>query len=333
MTVRIGINGFGRIGRCIFRIARERPDIRVVAVNDLGDARTLAHLLKYDSAHGNLQANLHTDGDRLWVNDEETVLFKKAFPDEIPWGSLGVDVVIEATGRFRKPQEAKRHLDAGAAKVVLTAPFKGEGRTIVLGVNEQDYDPATDHVVSCASCTTNCLAPIAKVLGECFPVVSSMVSTVHAYTNDQRLLDSAHSDLRRARAAALSIVPTTTGAAKAVGLVLPEYRGHFEGLSFRVPTPVVSVLDAVFQLKTPVTAGEINAVLKAASQSDRLKGILDYTEDPVVSCDIIGNPHSSIVDGLLTTTVDCLVKVVSWYDNEWGYANRVVDLAVFVARH
>lgn len=332
MTLRIGISGFGRIGRCIFRIARRHPGVQVVAVNDLGDIKTLAHLLKFDSAHGNLKAKLRVDGDRIWVDDEETVVFSKSAPEELPWGEYGADVVIESTGRFRSVQEAGRHLAGGASRVVVTAPLKGPGRTIVMGVNEQDYDPATDTVVSGASCTTNCLAPVAKVLGSHFRVRSSMVSTVHAYTNDQRLLDSAHSDLRRARAAALSIVPTTTGAAKAVGLVLPEYKGHFEGLSFRVPVPVVSVLDAVFQVETPVTAEEVNAVLRDAAKTPPLQGILDFIEDPVVSCDIIRNTHSSVVDGLLTATVDQLVKVVSWYDNEWGYACRMLDLAAHIAR-
>lgn len=332
MTLRIGISGFGRIGRCIYRIARRRPDVQVVAINDLGDIKTLAHLLKYDSAHGNLRGQLRVEGDRIWVDDEETVVFSKPAPEELPWGDHGVDVVVESTGRFRSVEQAGRHLAGGASRVVVTAPMKGPGRTIVMGVNEQEYNPATDLVVSCASCTTNCLAPIAKVLGSHFKVRSSMVSTIHAYTNDQRLLDSAHSDLRRARAAALSIVPTTTGAAKAVGLVLPEYKGHFEGLSFRVPTPVVSVLDAVFQVETPVTAEEVNTVLRAATKTPPLQGILDFIEEPVVSCDIIRNTHSSIVDGLLTAAVDQLVKVVSWYDNEWGYACRVLDLAAHITR-
>lgn len=332
MTIRIGINGFGRIGRCIFRIAMEQPNIQIVAVNDLGDTKTLAHLLKFDSAHGNLSADLRVEGDWMWANEEKIKMLRKSEPDELLWGELGVDVVIEATGRFRKFEEAKQHINTGASKVVVTAPLKGGGKTIVMGVNEQEYDPEVDHVVSCASCTTNCLAPIAKVLGEHFGIVSSMVSTVHAYTNDQRLLDSAHTDLRRARAAALSIVPTTTGAAKAIGLVLPEHQGHFEGISFRVPVPVVSLLDAVFQVQTPATPAEVNSVLRTAAQTPPLQGILDYIESPVVSCDIIGNPYSSIVDGLLTMAVGQLVKVVSWYDNEWGYAQRVVDMADYINR-
>ncbi len=332
MTIRVGISGFGRIGRCIFRIARRRPDIEIVAVNDLGGTETLAHLLRYDSAHGNLRGTVHTVGDTMVVDGKEVALLKYAEPADIPWKAYGVDVVVEATGKFRKYDQAREHLKAGARKVVVTAPIKGGGKTIVLGVNNEDYDPDNDDVVSCASCTTNCMAPITKVLGSKYGIVSGLISTVHAYTNDQRLLDSAHSDPRRARAAALSIVPTTTGAAKTVGVVSPEFKGLFDGLAFRVPVPVVSVLDLVVQLEAPVSPQEANQLLKDAAAGS-LKGILDYTESPVVSCDIVGNPHSSIVDGLLTMSVGNLLKIVSWYDNEWGYATRVTDLVELVGRN
>lgn len=331
MTIRVGINGFGRIGRCIFRIARRRPDIQIVAVNDLGSPETLAHLLRYDSAHGNLRGTVHTAGDAMVVDGKDIALLRYAQPSDIPWKDYGVDVVVEATGRFRKYDQAREHLKAGIKKVVVTAPVKGGGKTIVMGVNDADYDPDNDDIVSCASCTTNCMAPITKVLGARYNVLAGMISTVHAYTNDQRLLDSAHSDPRRARAAALSIVPTTTGAAKTVGVVSPEFKGAFDGLAFRVPVPVVSVLDLVVQLDAPVSPQEANEVLKQAAAGP-LKGILDYTESPVVSCDIVGNPHSSTVDGLLTMSVGNLLKIVSWYDNEWGYATRVTDLVELVGK-
>ncbi|MDA8097650.1 MAG: type I glyceraldehyde-3-phosphate dehydrogenase [Clostridia bacterium] len=331
MTIRIGISGFGRIGRCVFRIARRRSNMEIAAINDLGSTDTLAHLIRHDSAHGNLRGTVLTKGDTMLVDGKEIAMFKHADPSAIPWGELGVDVVVEATGRFRKQEELLKHLTAGARKVVLTAPLKGPGRTIVLGVNEADYDPETDDVVSCASCTTNCMAPITKVLGEKYGIAAGLMSTVHAYTNDQRLLDSAHSDLRRARAAALSIIPTTTGAAKAVALVSPEFEGLFSGLAFRVPVPVVSVLDLVVQLETPVPAEKVNRALKEAAEGE-LEGILGYTDSPVVSCDIAGNPHSSIVDSLLTMSVGNLVKVVSWYDNEWGYASRVADMVGLLGR-
>jgi len=305
--------------------------MEIAAINDLGSTDTLAHLIRHDSAHGNLRGTVRTKGDTMLVDGKEIAMLKHADPSAIPWGELGVDVVVEATGRFRKQEELLKHLTAGARKVVLTAPLKGPGRTIVLGVNEADYDPETDDVVSCASCTTNCMAPITKVLGEKYGIAAGLMSTVHAYTNDQRLLDSAHSDLRRARAAALSIIPTTTGAAKAVALVSPEFEGLFSGLAFRVPVPVVSVLDLVVQLETPVPAEKVNRALKEAAEGE-LEGILGYTDSPVVSCDIAGNPHSSIVDSLLTMSVGNLVKVVSWYDNEWGYASRVADMVGLLGR-
>ena len=331
MTIRIGISGFGRIGRCVFRIARRSSNMEIVAINDLGNTETLAHLIRHDSAHGNLRGTVRTEGEKMWVDDKEIAMLKQADPASIPWGELGVDVVVEATGLFRKQEQLHKHIAAGDRKVVLTAPLKGPGRTIVLGVNEVDYDPETDEIVSCASCTTNCMAPITKVLGEKYGIAAGLMSTVHAYTNDQRLLDSAHSDLRRARAAALSIVPTTTGAAKAVSLVSPEFEGLFSGLAFRVPVPVVSVLDLVVQLETAAAAEEVNRALKEAAQGE-LEGILSYTESPIVSCDITGNPHSSIVDSLLTMSVGNLVKVVSWYDNEWGYASRVADMVGLIGR-
>ncbi|MBO8128870.1 MAG: type I glyceraldehyde-3-phosphate dehydrogenase [Peptococcaceae bacterium] len=329
MTVRVGINGFGRIGRCMFRIALNRPELNVIAVNDLGDPATLAHLLQYDSVHGNLTHNVTLQGDTLYVDEKEIKLFGYASPDQIPWKEIGVDIVVEATGKFRTYEGASKHLAAGAEKVVVSAPVKGGGKTIVMGVNEDEYQPDKHQVLSCASCTTNCLAPLASVLHGEFGIVSAMVSTIHSYTNDQRLLDSAHKDLRRARAAALSIVPTTTGAARTVALVAPEFKGLMDGLAFRVPTPVVSVLDFVMQLQQPVSRDEVNRVLREAS-AGRLKGIVSYVEAPLVSRDIIGNHHSSIVDGLLTMSVGSLVKVVAWYDNEWGYANRVIDLVSYI---
>lgn len=330
--VRIGINGFGRIGRNVFRAALRRDDVEVVAVNDLTDAKTLAHLLKYDSVHGTLDAEVEARDGVLVVNGKEVRVSAERDPANLRWGEWGVDIVVESTGRFTNREDAAKHLAGGAKKVIISAPAKNEDITIVLGVNEHRYDPEKHHVISNASCTTNCLAPVAKVLHETFGIRRGLMTTVHAYTNDQQILDLAHKDLRRARAAAQSIIPTTTGAAKAVALVLPELAGKLNGMAFRVPTPNVSVVDLVAELERPATVEEVNTALKRAAEGE-LKGILAYTEEPLVSRDFNGNPHSSIVDALSTMVIeDSLVKVVAWYDNEWGYSNRVVDLAAYIAR-
>ena len=332
MAYQVGINGFGRIGRNVFRAALNNPEVNIVAVNDLTDAATLAHLLKYDSVHGILDAEVKVDGDAIIVNGKKIQVLAKRDPAELPWGELGVEIVVESTGHFTDRAKAAAHLAGGAKKVIISAPAKGEDLTIVLGVNEDKYDPANHHVVSNASCTTNCLAPFTKVLNDNFGVKRGMMTTVHSYTNDQQILDLPHSDLRRARAAAVSIIPTTTGAAKAVGLVLPELQGKLNGFSLRVPTPNVSVTDLVAELEKTVTAEEINNAMKAAAASP-MKGILDYTDEPLVSKDFNHNPHSSIVDGLCTMVIEGnMVKVVSWYDNEWGYSNRVVDLAIYMGK-
>lgn len=332
MAYQVGINGFGRIGRNVFRAALNNPEVNIVAVNDLTDAATLAHLLKYDSVHGILDAEVKVDGDAIVVNGKKIQVLAKRDPAELPWGELGVEIVVESTGHFTDRAKAAAHLAGGAKKVIISAPAKGEDLTIVLGVNEEKYDPASHHVVSNASCTTNCLAPFTKVLNDNFGVKRGMMTTVHSYTNDQQILDLPHSDLRRARAAAVSIIPTTTGAAKAVGLVLPELQGKLNGFSLRVPTPNVSVTDLVAELEKTVTAEEINSAMKAAAAGP-MKGILDYTDEPLVSKDFNHNPHSSIVDGLCTMVIEGnMVKVVSWYDNEWGYSNRVVDLAIYMGK-
>ena len=332
MAYQVGINGFGRIGRNVFRAALNNPEVNIVAVNDLTDAATLAHLLKYDSVHGIIDAEVKVDGDAIIVNGKKIQVLAKRDPAELPWGELGVEIVVESTGHFTDRAKAAAHLAGGAKKVIISAPAKGEDLTIVLGVNEDKYDPANHHVVSNASCTTNCLAPFTKVLNDNFGVKRGMMTTVHSYTNDQQILDLPHSDLRRARAAAVSIIPTTTGAAKAVGLVLPELQGKLNGFSLRVPTPNVSVTDLVAELEKTVTAEEINNAMKAAAAGP-MKGILDYTDEPLVSKDFNHNPHSSIVDGLCTMVIEGnMVKVVSWYDNEWGYSNRVVDLAIYMGK-
>ncbi|GAW29806.1 MULTISPECIES: type I glyceraldehyde-3-phosphate dehydrogenase [unclassified Carboxydocella] len=331
MTVRVGINGFGRIGRNVFRAALNKPEIEIVAINDLTDAKTLAHLLKYDSVHGILNAEVQAGDGEIIVNGKAIKVYAEKDPANLPWGDLGVDIVVESTGRFTNREDAAKHLQAGAKKVIISAPAKNEDITIVMGVNQDKYDPANHHVVSNASCTTNCLAPFAKVIHEKFGIVRGLMTTVHSYTNDQQILDLPHKDLRRARAAAMSIIPTTTGAAKAVGLVLPELKGKLNGFAMRVPTPNVSVVDLVCELATEATAEEINAALKAAAEGE-LKGILAYTEEPLVSRDFNGNSNSSIVDGLSTMVIDKkLAKIVSWYDNEWGYSCRVVDLALYIA--
>lgn len=331
MAIRVGINGFGRIGRNIFRGAYNDPEIEFVAVNDLMDAKTLAHLLKYDSVHGRLDADVQAEDDAVIVNGKRIKITAERNPADLPWGELGVDYVIESTGLFTDRDKAAQHLEAGAKKVIISAPAKKEDITIVMGVNHDKYDPEKHHIVSNASCTTNCLAPVAKVLNDKFGIRRGLMTTVHSYTNDQRILDLPHRDLRRARAAALNIIPTTTGAAVAVGLVLPELQGKLDGFAMRVPTPDVSIVDFVAELNQEVDAATINAALKEASENE-LKGILAYTEEPLVSTDFMGDPHSSIVDGSLTTVIEGnFVKVVAWYDNEWGYSNRCVDLIKYMA--
>ncbi len=329
---KIGINGFGRIGRNVFRAAMNKPEFDVVAVNDLTDAATLAHLLKYDSVHGIFGAEVSVDGDCIVVNGKKIKVVAQTDPSKLPWGEMGVEVVVESTGRFTEGEKAKAHLTAGAKKVIISAPAKGEDITIVMGVNEDKYDPANHNIISNASCTTNCLAPFTKVLLENFGIETGLMTTVHSYTNDQKILDLPHSDLRRARAAALSIIPTTTGAAKAVALVLPEVKGKLNGFAMRVPTANVSITDLTVTLSKDTTVAEINAALKKASEGE-LKGIMGYNELPLVSRDYNGCPLSSIVDGLSTMMVGPrMAKVVSWYDNEWGYSNRVVDLALYIAK-
>ncbi|MDI9261010.1 type I glyceraldehyde-3-phosphate dehydrogenase [Alicyclobacillus sendaiensis] len=331
MAVKVGINGFGRIGRNVFRAALHNPNIDIVAVNDLTNAETLAALLKYDSVHGILPEDVQAEGNDLVVAGKTVKVFAERDPGAIPWAEIGVDIVIESTGLFTDREKAEVHITKGGAKkVIISAPAKNEDITIVMGVNHEMYDPAKHHVISNASCTTNCLAPVAKVIDDEFGIVKGLMTTVHSYTNDQRILDLPHSDLRRARAAALSIIPTTTGAAKAVGLVLPHLKGRLNGMAMRVPTPNVSLVDFVAQTKKPVTVEEVNAALKRAAEGP-LKGILAYNELPLVSKDYNGDAHSSTVDGLSTMIIDDMVKVIAWYDNEWGYSNRVVDLACYIA--
>ncbi len=331
MTVKVGINGFGRIGRLVLRAAEGIADVEVVAINDLTDAATNAHLLKYDSVHGIMEGEIFAKDDILVVNGKEIKVFSERDPANLPWGQLGVDIVVESTGLFRDREKAAKHLEAGAKKVLISAPAKDEDITIVLGVNEDKYDAAEHHIISNASCTTNCLAPVAKVLDEEFGIERGLMTTVHAYTNDQRILDQAHKDLRRARTAAESIIPTTTGAAKAVALVLPQLKGKLNGFSMRVPTPNVSVVDLVVELGKKATAEEINAALKAAAEGP-LKGIMAYSDEPLVSIDYNGNDNSSIVDGLSTMTIgDSMAKVVAWYDNEWAYSLRIIELAQYIA--
>ncbi len=329
---KVGINGFGRIGREVFRVAFTNPEVEVVAVNDLTDSATLAHLLKYDSIHGTFPHEVEADGDCIVVDGKKVKVFASPDPANIPWGEVGAEIVIESTGRFTEGAKAKAHIEAGAKKVIISAPAKGEDITIVMGVNEDKYVAAEHNIISNASCTTNCLAPFTKVLLENFGIESGLMTTVHSYTNDQRILDLPHKDLRRARAAACSIIPTTTGAAKAVALVLPELKGKLNGFAMRVPTPNVSITDLTVLLQKDTTAEEINAVLKEAAEG-KLKGIMGYSDLPLVSKDYNGCPLSSIVDGLSTMMVGPrMAKVVSWYDNEWGYSNRVVDLACYIAK-
>ncbi|MGW5370289.1 type I glyceraldehyde-3-phosphate dehydrogenase [Streptomyces sp. NPDC004009] len=331
MTIRVGINGFGRIGRNYFRALLEQgADIEVVAVNDLGDTATTAHLLKYDTILGRLKQEVSHTADTITVDGHTIKVLSERNPADIPWGELGVDVVIESTGIFTKKEDAEKHIAGGAKKVLISAPAKNEDITIVMGVNQDKYDPANHHVISNASCTTNCVAPMAKVLDENFGIVKGLMTTVHAYTNDQRILDFPHKDLRRARAAAENIIPTTTGAAKATALVLPQLKGKLDGMAMRVPVPTGSVTDLVVELGREVTKDEVNAAFQKAAEGE-LKGLLDYTEDPIVSSDIVNAPASCTFDSSLTMVQDGKnVKVIGWYDNEWGYSNRLVDLTVFV---
>ncbi|WP_273486753.1 type I glyceraldehyde-3-phosphate dehydrogenase [Ancrocorticia populi] len=331
MTIRVGINGFGRIGRNFFRALKEQgADLDVVAVNDLTDTKTLAHLLKYDSIMGRFPGEVAAGEGSITVDGKEIKVLAERNPADLPWGDLGVDIVVESTGFFTDATKAKAHLDGGAKKVVISAPAKNEDGTFVIGVNEKDYDPANHNIISNASCTTNCLAPLAKVLNDSFGIERGIMTTIHAYTGDQRLQDAPHSDLRRARAAALNMIPTKTGAAQAVALVIPELKGKFDGLAVRVPTPTGSLTDLTFEASKDVTVEEIQAAVREAAEGP-LKGILKYTEDPIVSTDIVGDPHSSIFDATETKVIGRLVKVLSWYDNEWGYSNRLVDLTELVA--
>ncbi|MDQ2746851.1 MAG: type I glyceraldehyde-3-phosphate dehydrogenase [Acidobacteriota bacterium] len=331
MAIKVGINGFGRIGRNVMRTALGDAEIDFVAVNDLTDTKTLAHLLKYDSIMGNLDHAISAEGDTIKIGDDSFKVFSEKDPSAIDWNSVGAEVVIEATGRFTNAEDAKKHLGGTVKKVIISAPAKGEDITIVLGVNEEMYDADKHNIISNASCTTNCLAPVAKVIHDKFGIKNALMNTIHSYTNDQQLLDLPHKDLRRARAAALSMIPTSTGAAKAIALVIPDLKGKFDGISVRVPTPNVSLVDVVMTLEKETTTEEVNAALKEAANGD-LKGILAFSEEPLVSIDFRGNPHSSIVDAENTKVIDgTLVKILSWYDNEWGYSCRVRDLVKYIA--
>lgn len=330
MSVKVAINGFGRIGRMAFRAGLNRKDIEFVAINDLTDPSTLAHLLKYDSSQGALNIDISASDNSLLVGEKEIKIFTEKDPLKIPWGDMGAEYVLECTGLFREKEKAAAHLEAGASKVIISAPAKEPDITIVMGVNHQEYDPQKHHILSNASCTTNCLAPVCKVLLDNFGIEKGLMTTTHAYTGDQRLLDFPHKDLRRARAAALSMIPTTTGAAKAVSLVLPQLEGKLNGMAIRVPTPNVSVVDLVAQLSKPATVEEINSAMKDAAEG-YLKGILDYCDKPLVSIDFNGSTLSSTLDALSTMVVGDMVKVLSWYDNEFGYANRMIDLTAYMA--
>jgi glyceraldehyde 3-phosphate dehydrogenase len=332
MAVKVGINGFGRIGRNVVRAALGRNDVEFVAVNDLTDTKTLAHLLKYDSVLGTLNVPVSVEGDAILVAGKKIKVFATKDPAELDWNSVGAEIVIESTGRFTDAKDAAKHLRGSVKKVIISAPAKNEDVTIVLGVNDGMYDPAKHKILSNASCTTNCLGPVVKVIHDAFGILKGSMTTIHSYTNDQNVLDFPHKDLRRARAAALNMIPTTTGAAKAIGLVMPQLKGKLDGYSMRVPTPDVSVVDLVAVLEKPATSEAVNAALKAASEG-ALKGILAYTEDPVVSTDMLHNSNSAIVDAQLTKVLDGnLLKVVAWYDNEWGYSCRVVDLIAFLVK-
>lgn len=332
VAVKVGVNGFGRIGRLFTRVALTRQDIEVVAVNDLGDAKSSAHLFKYDSVHGIYPEKVGVEGSDLVIGDIRIKYLQESDPGKIPWADLGVEVVVEGTGRFTDKAKASAHFKGGAKKVVITAPADNADITLVIGVNDSAYDPQAHHVISNASCTTNCLAPLTKVVHERFGIVKGLMTTVHSYTNDQRILDLAHKDLRRARAAALSIVPTTTGAARAIGLVIPELKGKLNGMAIRVPTPNVSLVDLVAEVKQPATVEEINFAVKEASEGP-MKGIIEYCDEPLVSKDFNGNPSSCIFDALSTMVVERnMVKVVGWYDNEWGYSSRVVDVVALLGQ-
>ena len=328
--MKVGINGFGRIGRNFFRaIEVSGADVQVVGINDLTDTKTLAHLLKYDSILGRFNGTVVAEDGAIVVNGVRIPIFAERDPADLPWGKIGAEIVVESTGIFTDAQSAGKHITAGAKKVIISAPAKGEDITIVMGVNEDKYDPATDNIISNASCTTNCLAPMAKAIDDAFGIERGLMTTIHAYTNDQSLLDFPHSDLRRSRAAALNMIPTSTGAAKAIGLVMPHLKGKLDGYAMRVPVPTGSATDLTVELKTAATKEEINAVVKAAAEGP-LKGILQYTEDPIVSTDIVTDPSSCIFDSSLTNVNGNMVKVLGWYDNEWGYSNRLVDLVTFV---
>jgi len=332
MSVKVAINGFGRIGRNVLRAAQNNSEFEIVAINDLTSPQTLAHLLKYDSIHGIFAADVSVADDSILVDGKKIKVFSERDPAALPWKALGVDVVIESTGFFTNGKDAGKHIQAGAKKVIISAPGKEVDLTVCMGVNDKEYDAASHNIVSNASCTTNCLAPVAKVLLENFGIVKGLMTTVHAYTNDQRILDLPHDDLRRARAAALSMIPTTTGAAKAVSLVLPELKGKLDGLAVRVPTPNVSLVDLVVETEKTTSVEEVNAALKTAANGP-LKGILNFCEEPLVSIDFNGNPASSSVDAATTSVIaGNMVKVMSWYDNEWGYSNRIVDLVILMAK-
>jgi glyceraldehyde 3-phosphate dehydrogenase len=330
MAVKIGINGFGRIGRLFLRSCKDYNDIEILAINDLTDAATLAHLLKYDSVHGRFNGEVNVEGNNLFIDGRKIHVFSEVSPERIPWKDLDVDIVVEATGRFTDRGGASKHIEGGAKWVIITAPAKEEDITVVMGVNNQLLDPSVHKIISNASCTTNCLAPVAKVINEHFVVERGFATTVHSYTNDQRILDLPHKDLRRTRAAAMSMIPTTTGAAKAVGKVLPELKGKLDGFAIRVPTPNVSLIDLVVQVGKDVSEKDVNEALKKASEEE-LKGIILYSEDPLVSIDYNGSPYSSIVDSLLTKVIEKkLVKVIAWYDNEYGYSCRIRDLIMYL---
>ena len=332
MSVKVAINGFGRIGRNVFRAAQSSSEFEIVAINDLTNPQTLAHLLKYDSIHGILSADVSATEDSIQCGGKSIKVFSERDPAALPWKELGVDIVIESTGFFTNGKDAGKHIQAGARKVIISAPGKEVDLTVCMGVNDNLYDAAQHNIVSNASCTTNCLAPVAKVIMDSFGIVKGLMTTVHAYTNDQSILDLPHSDMRRARAAALSMIPTTTGAAKAVALVLPELKGKLDGLAVRVPTPNVSLVDLVVETEKATSVEGVNAALQAAANGP-LKGILDYCAEPLVSCDFNGNPASSTVDAATTTVIGgTMVKVMSWYDNEWGYSNRIVDLVKLMAK-
>lgn len=332
MAVKVGINGFGRIGRLFLRASLNSKDFEIVAINDLTDSRTLAHLLKYDSVHGIFKADVKSSENSISVNGKEIKILAVADPEKLPWKDLGVEIVLESTGRFTDKASVSKHINAGAKYAIVSAPAKDPDVTVCMGVNEETLDPAKHKIISNASCTTNCLAPVAKVLNQEFGIVKGLMTTIHAYTNDQRILDLPHKDLRRARAAAVSMIPTTTGAAKAVGLVLPELKGKLDGMAIRVPTPNVSVVDLVAEVKKETTAEEVNAALKKAAEG-KLKGILQYTDEPLVSIDFNGNEHSSIVDASVTKVIEGkMVKVLAWYDNEVGYSTRLRDLVSYIIK-